>query len=442
MKIAVVGAGWAGLAAASQLHRQGRDVHVFEAAAEPGGRARPVQLPALGLTTDNGQHLLLGAYQATFALMRSVGIEPEQVCHVRPLKLQSADQRLRLGFWPLPAPLHRLGVLFGSGGLGGWRGLLHLARVLQAARPSDIPVDLTAADWLLGLGCPPALMRRLWAPLCLAATNTPLEETEARLWAQVLHDSLAAGPDASRLYIPHGTLDTLWPQAVRDRLGARLQRRRIQEIQPTPQGGWQLAGQSYDRLILAVPPVQARALLQSLPDANMFLDTWPQWRHAAIGTLSLRLSTPWDSGLSLALLWDDPARNAWGQWLFDRSASATAAADRTLVHIVIGRAERYAAASPEQLLDGVLEQIRRQAPKPLPTIDRWALITEKRATFDVSPGLRRPGMLTPWSGLLLAGDWTDTGYPAVLEGAVRSGLRAADALLSESDVQEARASSC
>jgi methylaspartate ammonia-lyase len=134
----------------------------------------------------------------------------------------------------------------------------------------------------------------------------------------------------------------------------------------------------------------------------------------------------------MLLLRDEPARDAWGQWLFDRSASARTDVERRLIHVVIGTADRYAGRDPARIADGVIEQVRTQAAgphPPLPEIETHALVTERRATFDAVPGLRRPGAITPWSGLLLAGDWTDTGYPAVLEGAVRSGLRAADAVL-------------
>jgi uncharacterized protein with NAD-binding domain and iron-sulfur cluster len=101
--------------------------------------------------------------------------------------------------------------------------------------------------------------------------------------------------------------------------------------------------------------------------------------------------------------------------------------------VVIGAADRYAGREPARIAAGIEAQIRAQAAKgsrpPLPEIEAHALVTERRATFDAIPDLQRPGAATPWPGLLLAGDWTDTGYPAVLEGAVRSGLNAADRIL-------------
>ncbi|MDY0310207.1 MAG: hydroxysqualene dehydroxylase HpnE [Castellaniella sp.] len=429
--IAVVGAGWAGLAAAMRLRQAGHAVRVYEAAATPGGRARRIDHPGLGQPIDNGQHILLGAYTATLALMQDLGVSPAHALLERNLVLRSADGRTRLQFWPLPPPLHRLGVLLGSRGLDGWHGRRHLARVFGALDPAPIDPSTTVSDWLTGLGSPPGLMARLWEPLCLAAMNTPTHTAQARLFARVLADSLGAGPAASRLLIPRGSLHDLWPAHACTLLGTDLLRHRVRTIAPGATDGWQVDGQPHSHLILAVPAAEARRLLAPLPAATDFLNGWAVPAQSAIGTLTLRLARPWQSGHPMLLLRDDPARAAWGQWLFDRSASARACADQRLVHVVIGAADRYAGQDPAHIAAGVIAQIRAQAAgslPPLPDIETHALVTERRATFDAVPGLRRPGTITPWPGLLLAGDWTDTAYPAVLEGAVRSGLKAADAI--------------
>ncbi|MBV2180374.1 MAG: hydroxysqualene dehydroxylase HpnE [Castellaniella sp.] len=429
MKTAVVGAGWAGLAAAVRLHQTDHRVHIYEAAPQAGGRARPIDPPALGQSIDNGQHLLLGAYRETLGLMRSLRVDPEDVCHAQPLALQSADRQLRLRFWPLPAPAHRLGALIGGRGLDGWHGRRHLLRVLCALDPDAIDPWTTVAHWLRQLDCPPGLLRRLWGPLCLAATNTDIARAQAQLFARVLRDSLGHDAQASRLYIPRSRLHDLWPAQACALLGDHVRFRRVHALSPEPDGRWSIDGESYDHVILAVPPGEARRLISPLPRAAQYLDAWSVPQHAAIGTLTLRLSQPWDSGHAMALLWDDPDREAWGQWLFDRSATARSPADRRLVHVVVSAADRYADRSTADIATGILSQIRTQVARPLPSIEAQALVTEKRATFDAVPGLRRPTTITPWPGLLLAGDWTDTGYPAVLEGAVRSGLRAADRLM-------------
>ena len=433
MSIAVIGAGWAGLAAAVRLHQAGCPVRVYEAAPTPGGRARQVDHPGLGMAIDNGQHILLGAYTETLALMRALAVDPATALHAQDLRLRAATGNLDLRFWPLPPPLHRLGVLLGSRGLSGWRGRRHLARVFSALTPETLPPELTAASWLKGLGCPPDLLSRLWDPLCVAALNTPADTAQAQLLARVLADSLGAGPAASRMLIPRDSLHALWPAQACALLGDALHRRRVRLITPTPDGGWLVDDERHTAVILAVPVVEARRLLAPLPDAAAFLSRWSLPTQSAIGTLSLKLAQPWQSGHAMLLLQDAPERDAWGQWLFDRSASASHEADRHLVHVVIGVADRYAGRGPARVAAGVIEQIRSQAQAggmpPLPDIKTHALVTERRATFDAVPGLRRPGTHTPWAGLLLAGDWTDTGYPAVLEGAVRSGQAAAQSVL-------------
>lgn len=429
MRVAVIGAGWAGLTAATGLLRRGADVHVFEAAQAPGGRARPLTLRTLNAPIDNGQHILLGAYRETFALMRSFGVEPRKACDVRPLALAYADGRLHLSLWPLPAPLHWLGAALAGRGLGGLAGRLHLWRVLRAlATPHDEPRQ-TATQWLQTLGCPPTLMHDLWEPLCLAVANTAAGRMQATLFIRVLRDSLGAGRHASDVYIPRTTLHALWPQQACQLLGGRLQRRYVRALRPRPQGGWLVDDDPFDRVVLAAPIRTARTLLSALPRGGEFLAKWPQPGQSAIGTLTLSLARPWRSGCTMRLLHDDPAQDAWGQWLFDHSAIAQTPDAQCRVHVVIGAADRYAGLDSDRISDGILRQLRHQVPRALPEVRGQWLITERRATFDATVDLHRPATATPWPGLYLAGDWTDTGYPAVLEGAVRSGRRAAQAAL-------------
>jgi len=429
MRVAVVGAGWAGLAAALRLLRLGHEPWVFEAARRTGGRARAVSRPALG-TIDCGQHVLLGAYRETLDLMRELGVDPAEAFHAQVLSLASADGRFRLGAWPLPAPAHALGLLLGGRGLG-LRERWSLARILAAlGARAGAPRDAdTVSRWLDRLECPARLRRLLWDPLCLAAMNTPADAADARLFVRVLRDSVGAGAGASRLLIPCGTLDELWPARARARLPRLAAGHRVGALEAAP-GGYRVDGAAFDAVILATPPGEAARLLGGLPESREWLAGWPRWRFEGIGTVTLRLERPWGSGEAMRMLEERPGRAAYGQWLFDRSAVSRGEAAR-LVHAVISGAGRYAAHGADAVIEGVIGQIREQAPERLPAVLESVLITEKRATFSAIPGLRRPGTRTPWPRLMLAGDWTDTGYPAVLEGAVRSGHRAAEALAAD-----------
>lgn len=427
MKIAVIGGGWAGLAAALRLQDLGHHPVVFEAARTPGGRARSIHSNALDADIDNGQHILLGAYTETLALMRGLGIRTQDAFHEQSLHLESADGQLRLSAWPLPAPWHQLGAVVSARGLSlGQR--LHLLRLLASLRRSDwrAPEGATVAQWLAAHATPAALIERVWAPLCLATMNTPPEAADAQLFAHVLRDSLGAQASASRRLIPRGTLNQLWPEHACARLPDVRLGRRVRTLQATG-SGYLVDDEPYEGVVVATPPHASRRLLGrlALPASETdWWDGWPDWRYEAIGTVGLRLEKPWCLTQAMLMLWEHPERRQFGQWLFDRSLSGQGHADR-LVHIVISQASRYAHLEPDEVIAGVIEQLREQLARPLPPILAQTLVTEKRATFSAVPGLRRPHARTPWPNLVLAGDWTDTAYPAVLEGAVRSGLAAA-----------------
>jgi hypothetical protein len=270
------------------------------------------------------------------------------------------------------------------------------------------------------------LIERIWAPLCLATMNTPVDAADAQLFANVLRDSLGAPAHASRMLIARGTLNQLWPQSACERLPDVRLGMHVHALQASG-SGYLVDGEHFDGVIIATPPSASRRLLTQLPlpdDQKDWWNRWPDWHYEPIGTVSLRLAKPWGLPQPMLMLWEQPARQQFGQWLFDRSASGARAHDDTL-HIVISQASRYAHLPSSAVIAGVIEQLREQVPRPLPLIEAQALVTEKRATFSAVPGLRRPDTETPWPQVMLAGDWTDTGYPAVLEGAVRSGRQAA-----------------
>jgi len=227
--VAVVGAGWAGLACAVELVRAGCRVTVFEAGKVPGGRARSVDTgDALG-TVDNGQHVLIGPYRETFALMDRIGVDRRRVLRRLPLRLQATDGlRLSVPAWPLGLGL--VVAPFGARGLGpgGRRALLRVARGVAAMLSAP---DQTVGAWLEALQQPPQLVRRLWAPLCVAALNTPAERASAQVFARVLHDGLLAAGAAASIEVPSRPLGELLPepavawlhgQGAEVRLGCRV----------------------------------------------------------------------------------------------------------------------------------------------------------------------------------------------------------------------------
>lgn len=478
MNTAVIGAGWAGLSAALQLLRQGHHVTVFEASHILGGRARRSPAPALGMDIDNGQHILLGAYRETLALMRSMDLDVDALFDRRPLALVYADGSFALSAAKLPAPLHMLAGMLRARGITGHEkiGLVRIMAALRLRGWRSAPA-CSVAQWLARHRQSERMIRLFWRPLCVAALNTPIEQACAQLFANVLRDSLGGDAGAADLLIPLVDLSRLWPdhvQAHADRLHpGRLTMRlghAVRRLESLARGV-ALDGEPYDALIVACQAPVALRLLRTLDDPPAPSGSSDEGRrhearlryearlaaldHAPIATITLLLERPWGLPLPMLGLQERPERLQFGQWLFDAQArlaqaggadadsqatrapdsirvqgnqdARRAASPNSLLHVVISDAHALERHHAWKVVGGIIDQVREQARAygPMPEVRGHEIIVEKRATFVARPGLPRPANRTPWPGVMTAGDWTDTGYPAVLEGAVRSGLRAA-----------------
>ncbi|CAK7073754.1 hydroxysqualene dehydroxylase HpnE [Kerstersia gyiorum] len=465
MKVAVVGGGWAGLSAALTLRQAGvAHVSVFEAGPRPGGRARRIDHPDFPAGLDNGQHILLGAYRDSLALIEHLASQTANSQRARlhryPLHLESLDGHFRLhapGRWP--APLNVILALASARGLSlAARG--QAVRLMLALRRWgwQVPIEWSVDQLLARLRQGSELRQRLWHPLCLAALNTPVQQASAALFARILRDGLAEERQASDLLLPGCDLGELWPDAAIRQVdwrpgnaitaiehtpdGWRLLRASAHTDDAAPAGGHE-TGAPYDALILAVPPPQAARLLHPLPGrpgSARLLQTLAVFDFEAIATLNLKLAAPWQLPFPMMQLDDQDGRQP-GHWIFDR-ANLTGRPECGELSIVGSVAGPFLEAGREALAQAMDAQWRRQwqarttssrigqpAPAAPPATLAHALVVEKRATFSARPGLARPGAVSPWPGLYLAGDWTDTGYPGVLEGAVRSGQEAARRLL-------------
>ncbi len=438
--VAVVGAGWAGLAAAVTAARAGADVTVFEATRDVGGRARALEVdtPAGPLRLDNGQHILIGAYTATLGLMEQVGLTVEQELLALPLGMPHADGTglqtpAWAAGWPAPAAL-LAAVLCGSRGWtwGDRIGLLRASLRWQLAGFS-CPDHLTVADLCVGL--PKRPMDELVAPLCVSALNVPPEQASGAVFLRVLRDALF-GPGhgrwaASRLLLPRTDLGALWPDAALRWLeasagaSARLRRAsRVLSVQPRD-GRWALdvgphegaQPELFDQVIWATGPTVAAQSLAAL--APGWAATAAALDHTAITTVYLRAPGRRLPSPMLAL------RSAPAQFVFDRGwlrpEDATA---QGVLAFVISASEGERA----ELQDAVMAQATDELGLPAGGLEAIRTVTEKRATFACTPGIRRPGMGVA-SGLWAAGDYVDGPYPATLEGAVRSGVAAAQAAI-------------
>ncbi|QKH38005.1 FAD-dependent oxidoreductase [Achromobacter pestifer] len=435
MKAAVIGAGWAGLAASVALREAGAKVTVFEAGHTPGGRARRVFHTDFDAPLDNGQHLLSGAYKHTLALMRRVGRNPDALLMRRPLQLASLDGRFRLAAPRLPAPLHMAAAILRARGLS-WKDRLATLRLMRGLKAMSWtpPREWTVLHLLHYHAQSDALIRQIWEPLCLAALNTPAATASAALFARVLRDSLTGSRENSDMLLPCTDLSALWPDAAARQVTMRYGST-VRQLRPSAEG-IDINQERFDAAVLAVPPSFAARLLDApLREAGAtgLLDALKAFEYMPIATLNLRLQDPWRLPEPMMMLREESARDHYGQWLFDRAqlAGDTKAGELAVVtSAATGIAERNRRQVIEALIDQVAEQAARHPARlpAMPDVTAAELFIEKRATFAAVPGLTRPLNSTPWPTLALAGDWTDTGYPGVLEGAVRSGLQAARVL--------------
>ncbi|MEZ2721744.1 hydroxysqualene dehydroxylase HpnE [Paenalcaligenes hominis] len=428
MRIGIIGAGWAGAAAAWQLHKDGHEAVVFEAAHEIGGRARNHDSKRLGQVVDNGQHLLLGAYASTLALMQELGLNPDDHFYRFDLDIYSADQLFRFKTAPLPAPFHLLGPLFKAKGLAfkDRLALVKLYRYLGTHR-WRVPQGQTVNTLLQQTQQPEVLVQKLWHPLCIAALNTPIEKACAQLFANVLRDSLGGPRAATQMLIPLRAMGNLW--AKRALQHAQVHTGSIVRSIEITANSYAINGQHLDGVIVATNSPSCYQLLQKLDSGKQyieFVESISAFCFNPIATLYLLPQYAWENPHPMLMLEEDLHGLEAGQWVFNHAA-LTGSDLGNVIAVTISYANRLQGHSKEAITAAIVQQIQQQSVFPLPPIVASELITEKRATFVAHPQLNRPTIHTPWPGLMLAGDWVQNPYPAVLEGAVQSGLAAARA---------------
>lgn len=414
--LAVVGAGWAGLAAAVGATQAGWRVTLFEMAPRPGGRARQVAHESYSL--DNGQHILIGAYTHTLALMRTVGVDPTQVLDRRPLSLVDAGGHgLTLPEGPVVPAFVRAVLALRDWPLAERLALLRAALRWRLAG-FRAPVTMTVAELVASL--PPRVRQTLIEPLCVAALNTPADGASAAVFLRVLRDALFGGRGAADLLLPRRSLSELLPEpaaawlAVR---GADLRwSSRVRELRAAG-GGWLVDGDRFDAAVLACSPAEA---------ARLSKDAAPGWSAAAAGfdyepivTVYLRCA---GGRLPAPMIRLPDSPDAPAQFAFD--LGAIDAQREGLFAFVVSGARGWVDAGLETTERAVLSQARdacRSAwPGPLEPVRTFA---ERRATFLCTPGLvRPPTRIAP--RLAAVGDYVDGPYPATLEGAVRSAATA------------------
>ena len=421
-RVAVIGGGWAGLAAASELAATGIAVTVFEAARQLGGRARCVELN--GRRLDNGQHILLGAYRETLRLMQLVGACPQQALRRYPLELNYAGPAFRIKLPRLPAPLHLATALLRTN--APWREKFAAARFVGFLQKQHyrLAADTSVAALLDAAHQSGRLRRHLWEALCLAALNTSPDDASAQIFVNVLRDSLGGTGTDTDLLLPAGDLGAAFPEAAADFIrqhGGEI--RLSSRIEVLPENHV-FGGKAFDQVVLAVAPQHAAGLLAPLSGAADISRRLMDYRYEPIGTIyaayrpAIRLPGPMlglDGGLAERL----------GQWVIER----TPASEETVLSFVLSAHGHWEDFDNDTLMCRLHGELEEALGTPLAQPHWYRVIREKRATFSCRPSLYRPSCATPVRGLWLAGDYVCADYPATLEGAIRSGVAAARAIL-------------
>lgn len=420
--VAVIGAGWAGLAAAVELAAKGIPVTVFEAGRSLGGRARLVERH--GRRLDNGQHILSGAYREALRLMKTVGVDAERALLRLPLTL-CYPGRLLLRAPRLPAPLHLLAALARARGLS-WSERLAAMQFVNCLKRTgfELCADLTVAALLEDHGQPDAVRRLVWEPLCVAALNTPAEAASARVFVNVLRDSLGASRAASDLLLPRVDLSSLFPlpaAAYIEKQGGRIIRNTPVLRVGRTDGGYRLrtaAGLlTFGQVVVAVPPPRLAGLLSALPELDPPLVTVKRFGFEPILTCYVEFDRP--LGLPAPMV---GMTGGIGQWAFDRGQMD---GPPGLAAVVVSARGPHPVLTHPELVEALRGELATLAPAGARPI--WSqVIEEKRATFACVPNLERPPSETALPGMYLAGDYVASAYPATLEAAVRSGVHCAE----------------
>jgi squalene-associated FAD-dependent desaturase len=440
-EIIVVGGGVSGLAAAVSLASHGQAVRLLEQSPKLGGRCYSYADDATGDTVDNGQHVLVGAYHETLRYLDLIGTR----AHLREYRsipfFRDGGGVAGLDLGEVPAPFHLLNAVAGYGHLsiGEKAGVLRVGMFLRSARrmKDDRLRAMSVEEWLDSLGQSDGIRACLWHPVCISVMNERPRQASAFLFASALRATFLGSAADARMLIPAVGQTELYVGPAKERIAAAGG-----EVVT----GAEVAGIDFDNgrvsavrlasgaliparaVIASVPP---QALLRILPGATA--SGAPFAGIAAFGVSPIVSVHLWFDRETLSL----PFVGLVGrrtQWLFDRRRILGGVSGGHPVSAVISAAYDEVDLSKEELVSIVREDLGAVAPGSREArLLSSVVIKEKRATFSATASSERlrPGVRTPVGGLYLAGDWTDTGLPATIEGAVASGFRAARAVLAD-----------
>jgi len=432
--VVVVGGGLSGLAAAVSLSSRRIPVILLEQRKSPGGRAYSFLDEATGTVIDNGQHVLIAGYARTMGFLGTIGTRDLVAVQRLPELLFHHPDRGFCSFrLPLlPPPLHLLAGV-ASTDLFSPADKLRMVRAGLALRSSVAPSETggTIESWLDAHGQSPGTKRSFWEPLAVAIMNEHIATASAPVFLRALRTAFLSGPRAAALAVPTVGLSELYVDPARayienhggivrcgaDVTGTVAERGNVSAVR-LKEG--ETVGCS--AAILAVPSYRAADIL---PDALR-----------GSGFLSRASSIPLSPIVSVHLWFENDAmtQEVLGvigrrvQWVFNRRKISREKGKGGHLSVVISAAGDFVGMDNDDLARIAVEDLQSVFGAGTGRATRAVVIREKRATFSCAPDVEplRPGAVTPIPNLFIAGDWTDTGYPATIEGAIMSGQRCAD----------------
>jgi squalene-associated FAD-dependent desaturase len=433
--VAIIGGGLAGISAGSALAEAGYHVELFERRPYLGGRASSYELPGTGETVDNCQHVLLGCCTNLIDFYRRLGVEQQirwydEITFILPGGKSSV---LKPGV--LPAPFHST-VSFLESSVLDLKDKLAIWRAIMALIPS-LPADSGESfqTWLQRHGQTKQAIDRFWAPVLVSALNDELDRISVPYAALVFRDSFLKSAEAGRMGLPAVPLSQLYgtaAQYIESRGGKVHLRAAVDSFQIDGDGVRLNAGGEEiraDYAILAAPFNTLEKLLPAAPELESLRDDARHLDSSPITGIHLffdREITP----LEHAVLLERTI-----QWMFQKSKILATRKDSaqsgSYLELVVSSSKALVDKSRQEILDLAIRELAEFFPAVREaTLTKATVVKEIHATFAPSPGsdaFRAPHR-TPWARMFLAGDWTATGWPATMEGAVRSGYGAAEAL--------------
>jgi squalene-associated FAD-dependent desaturase len=423
-KIVVIGGGLAGLSAASFLSNAGFKIELLEASPKLGGRAYSFLDNETGAVIDNGQHILMGCYNETLNFFKLIGAE-ENLTKQSHLSLNFVKQNFEL--CPLKAsgslyPFNLLSAVFNYSAISFYEKLLFIKFFTKIYLYTDKDLkELTVLEWLLLEKQTANLIKSFWEIFAVSALNTDIKKASAKIFAAVIKKIFFRGNDASAIILPSlGLTEAYCDDALRfinnkegrfsfsePVITLNVQDSVIKEIVTTKR-----VISDFDCVISAIP---LYALKKIMTGKNFLPDL--EFDYSSILTAHLFLKENRFVNTFYGLI-DSPV-----QWVFNKGTHLT---------VVISNADNFMGVSQEEIIELILDELNKYILLGRSEISTYKIIKEKRAAFIPSNDIldKRPSVYTPFKNFFLAGDWTDTGLPATIESAVKSGRIAADAVRS------------